>query len=104
MFHLYQFKVADVRYFVAEQNWKAARNVILRLPENKNRRLAEIEGCRLKTNCSETSGILPAEKVFSQMAWWKCKCGASRFVAINDGSSCRCMECGREGRVVFKRF
>lgn len=101
MFHLYTFQITQKRYFVCEKNWKAARNTISRLPENKNVRLTDIVGHRLNKNCSEIAGLINLENVLMMMPWWVCRCGTKEFLPINGGTSCRCRGCGRETRLFF---
>lgn len=102
MNNLYIFTIFDSRLFVAEKNWKAARNYLIRLPEYKRKiRLTDIEGRRIKIGCTEEIGIMSIEQVFSLMPWWKCKCGNESFKVLDNGAACRCKKCNREARVSF---
>ena len=82
--------------YVAAENWKAARNILICMPEYKNTPLTDISGNRMHAKCIDREGILPAEYVLANLAWWNCKCGGNKFIPIDDGSVCRCRKCGRE--------
>lgn len=100
-FHLYTFVIGYDRLFVAESSWKAARNIIVRLPKYKHLSLTEITGKRLAQKCADRAGILSASEAVEQAAWWKCRCGNNSFLLLDDGTSCRCRQCGRESRIVY---
>ena len=95
---VYLFHVDDKDYYIAAENWKEARNILVRMPEYKDFPLTDITGRRMNSKCTELSGILSSEYVLEHLAWWTCKCGGNSFIPLDDGSVCRCKRCGREKR------
>lgn len=99
MNHLYAFTIGERRIFVVASSWKAARNLLLKLPQHKGLRLPQLSGKRISKNVTAEIGVVSIDDVFSQMAWWTCKCGNTRFISLDNGTGCRCTECGRERRL-----
>lgn len=99
MNNLYVFDIDAKRFYVAAPNWKAARNILVKDPENKNVPLTDIVGHRVATGAAFDAGIISMTQAYESSAWWRCKCGSQTFVPIDDGRVCRCKECGREMRV-----
>lgn len=98
MNNLYLFRLNEKSFYIAAQNWKDARNILIRMPEYKNAPLTDIIGNRVHKNCTDREGVLSVDYVLENLAWWTCKCGGQRFVPLDDGSVCRCINCGREKR------
>jgi hypothetical protein len=101
--HLYFFTVGEETLFVAAPSWKDARNLLLKLPQNKGLRLPQLTGYRVAKSCCAEQGVIPLSVVYSQLAWWECRCGNKSFIALDNGRGCRCASCGRERRLDFRK-
>lgn len=99
MNNLYVFGIDTKCFYIAAPNWKAARNILVKDPENRNVPLTDIVGHRVAVSVTFETGIVQMANVYEAGAWWRCKCGGQTFVPIDDGRVCRCKECGREMRV-----
>ncbi len=100
MANLYLFHYTHKKFFVIEDTWKAARNKILQEATMKNAILTNLKGKRIRSACeTEAKGIVSVDYVFENLAWWKCRCENTAFIPLDNGSACRCTQCGREIRL-----
>lgn len=98
MLNLYVFATGALQCFVAEQNWKKARNFLWKARFFGDVKITAIRGKRIKQKIEALPGLIDADTIYDKYAWWQCRCGGTSFLRIDDGKICRCKSCGCEKR------